>query len=80
MLRTALYEHSDRCAWRMQVHATDEQCARVAHEPTLFYMPHCITAGYGNLLRANASCLNRVAIFGNSFLGYRVAWKIGRSE
>ncbi|CAL5224764.1 g7503 [Coccomyxa viridis] len=62
------------------VHATDEQCARVAHEPTLFYMPHCITAGYGNLLRANASCLNRVAIFGNSFLGYRVAWKIGRSE
>ena len=64
----------------MQVHATDEQCARVAQVPTLFYMPHCISAGFGNLLRANAGCLDRVAILGNSFLGYRVGWKIGRVE
>ena len=63
-----------------QVHATDEQCARVAQGPTLFYMPHCITAGFGNLLRANASGLDGLAILGNSFLGYRVSWKIGRTE
>ena len=64
----------------MQVHAEDEQCARVAQGPSLFYMPHCITAGFNNLLRANASCLDRLAILGNSFLGYRISWKIARSE
>ena len=62
------------------MHAVDEQCARVAQGPTLFYMPHCITAGFGRLLRAHAGCLDRIAILGNSLLGYRVSWKIGRSE
>ena len=68
------------CTSRTQVHGADERCSRLAQGPTLFYMPHCITAGFENLLRANTSCLDRVAILGNSFLGYRVSWKIGRSE
>ncbi|CAK0732295.1 hypothetical protein CVIRNUC_000111 [Coccomyxa viridis] len=62
------------------VHGTDEQCARVAQGQTLFYMPHCITAGFNNVLQANSSCLDRIAILGNSFLGYRISWKIARSQ
>lgn len=60
--------------WRVQVHPEDEQCARVAKGPTLFYMPHCVTSGFCNLLRANADCLDRVAILGNSFQGYQIRW------
>lgn len=79
MVWGALYEQQKMHAY-LQVHGTDEQCARVAQGQTLFYMPHCITAGFNNVLRANRSCLDRIAILGNSFLGYRISWKIARSQ
>ncbi|XP_040859536.1 SRR1-like protein [Ochotona curzoniae] len=43
----------------------------VAGEPTLFYMPHCGTALYNNLLWRNWSvdALSRMLVMGNSFKG-----------
>ena len=40
-------------------------------EPTIFYMPHCGTALYNNLLWRNWSvdALSKVVIIGNSFGG-----------
>lgn len=54
-------------------------CARSPQEgkrsvcgaPTIFYMPHCGTALYNNLLWSNwsADALSKVVIIGNSFRG-----------
>lgn len=43
----------------------------VQSQPTVFYMPHCGTALYNNLLWSNwsADALSRVVIIGNSFQG-----------
>uniref|UniRef100_A0A2K6F3W6 SRR1 domain containing n=1 Tax=Propithecus coquereli TaxID=379532 RepID=A0A2K6F3W6_PROCO len=43
----------------------------VCGEPTLFYMPHCGTALYNNLLWSNwsADALSQMVIIGNSFRG-----------
>ncbi|XP_031498468.1 protein SENSITIVITY TO RED LIGHT REDUCED 1 [Nymphaea colorata] len=51
---------------------TDEQGRRVAHEPTLFFMPHCEAVLYNNLLEANwgSPLLKRIVVLGNSFSGY----------
>ncbi|XP_022093283.1 SRR1-like protein [Acanthaster planci] len=47
----------------------NEECKRVASEPTLFYMPHCGKPLYNNLLWANWSVegLAGITIIGNSF-------------
>lgn len=50
----------------------NEEGKRSVHgEPTIFYMPHCGTALYNNLLWSNWSmdALSRVLIIGNSFRG-----------
>ncbi|KAJ3349772.1 hypothetical protein HDU83_000309 [Entophlyctis luteolus] len=46
--------------------------SRKVISPTVFYMPHCPTAMYANLLRANwsPSSLRFVTILGNSFSSY----------
>lgn len=43
----------------------------VQGQPTVFYMPHCGTALYNNLLWSNwsADALSRMVIIGNSFRG-----------
>ncbi|KAI9103093.1 hypothetical protein DFS34DRAFT_607431 [Phlyctochytrium arcticum] len=66
---------SDRLAverLEFQVIAQNEQAARAALVPTLFYMPHCGHALYNNVLRANWSPaqLESVVIVGNSFDAY----------
>lgn len=45
----------------------------VRGQPTVFYMPHCGTALYNNLLWSNwsADALSRVLIVGNSFRGLK---------
>ncbi|XP_051017694.1 SRR1-like protein [Acomys russatus] len=50
----------------------NEEGKRSVHgQPTAFYMPHCGTALYNNLLWSNwsADALSRVVIIGNSFRG-----------
>ena len=54
----------------MQVLAQNEQGRRIATAPILFYLPHCEASLCCNILEANASCLERVAILGNSFKVY----------
>ncbi|XP_055462152.1 SRR1-like protein isoform X1 [Psammomys obesus] len=49
----------------------EEGKCSVQGQPTVFYMPHCGTALYNNLLWSNwsADALSRVLIIGNSFQG-----------
>ncbi|XP_002922826.1 SRR1-like protein isoform X2 [Ailuropoda melanoleuca] len=49
----------------------EEGCRSVGGEPTVFYMPHCGTALYNNLLWSNWSvdALAKMLIIGNSFRG-----------
>ncbi|XP_076778520.1 SRR1-like protein [Arvicanthis niloticus] len=49
----------------------EEGKRNVQGQPTVFYMPHCGTALYNNLLWSNwsADALSRVVIIGNSFRG-----------
>ena len=54
----------------MQVIAQNQNGQRIATAPTLFYLPHCEASLCCNILEANASCLERVAILGNSFRLY----------
>ena len=54
----------------MQVLTQNEHGRRVATAPTLFYLPHCEASLCCNILEANAACLERVAILGNSFKLY----------
>ncbi|XP_034495209.1 SRR1-like protein isoform X3 [Ailuropoda melanoleuca] len=51
--------------------APQEGCRSVGGEPTVFYMPHCGTALYNNLLWSNWSvdALAKMLIIGNSFRG-----------
>lgn len=51
--------------------APQEGRRSVGGEPTVFYMPHCGTALYNNLLWSNWSvdALAKVLIIGNSFRG-----------
>lgn len=54
------------------VHVGPQEGKRsVCGEPTIFYMPHCGTALYNNLLWRNWSvdALSKVVIIGNSFGG-----------
>lgn len=50
----------------------NEQGQRCAQKPTMFFMPHCESMLYDNLLRANwgVELLNHVVLFGNSFDAY----------
>ncbi|CAN6466300.1 unnamed protein product [Victoria cruziana] len=52
---------------------TDEEGRRVAHEPTIFFMPHCEAVLYNNLLEANwaSRFLKKIVVLGNSFSGYK---------
>ena len=54
------------CVWRPQ-----EGRRSVWGEPTVFYMPHCGTALYNNLLWSNWSvdALSKMVVIGNSFRG-----------
>ncbi|EPS70770.1 sensitivity to red light reduced protein 1 [Genlisea aurea] len=52
--------------------SVNEQCRRKAHEPTLFFMPHCEFFMYENLLEENwdVDRLSNVVLLGNSFSKY----------
>ena len=54
----------------MQALAQNEHGRRTATAPTLFYLPHCEAPLCCNILEANAACLERIAILGNSFKLY----------
>ena len=60
----------------LQVLTHDERGRRVAHRPTLFFMPHCEAVLTDALLQANlaASTLHNVVILGNRFSGYQQSW------
>jgi hypothetical protein len=47
--------------------SVNEQGRRCALKPTMFFMPHCESMLYDNLLQANWALLNHVVLFGNSF-------------
>lgn len=53
--------------------SVNELGRRQALKPTMFFMPHCEAELYDNLLQANwkAEMLNRIVLFGNSFLLYQ---------
>ncbi|KAJ2371092.1 hypothetical protein IW150_004759 [Coemansia sp. RSA 2607] len=53
----------------------NEQARRMAHEGTVFYMPHCEQFLYENLVAANwtRERLERVVVVGNRFARYREA-------
>jgi SRR1 domain len=53
----------------------NEQCARLADTPTLFFMPHCGRELYENLVRANSEhgTLDRLVLVGNAFSIYEEA-------
>lgn len=59
----------------MQVLAQNERGRRIATAPVLFYLPHCEASLCCNILEANAFCLERVAILGNSFKVYHDRYK-----
>ncbi|CAH8296503.1 unnamed protein product [Eruca vesicaria subsp. sativa] len=52
--------------------SVNEEARREALKPTLFFMPHCETNLYNNLLKTNwrMDCLSKIALFGNSFQMY----------
>lgn len=53
--------------------SVNELGRRQALRPTLFFMPHCEAELYDNLLQANwrGDMLNRIVLFGNSFVAYQ---------
>jgi hypothetical protein len=59
-----------------QVIAHDEGGRRVAHTPTLFFMPHCEGVLTDALLAANvaAGTLHNVVVLGNRFSNYKARW------
>ena len=59
----------------VQALAQNEHGRRIAAAPTLFYLPHCEASLCCNILEANASWLERVAILGNSFTLYQDRYK-----
>ena len=58
--------------------ALNEEGRRVAHQPTLFFMPHCEAELADNLIAVNtgAGTLGNVVILGNSFAQYRDRWAV----
>ena len=61
-----------------QVLDEDEGGRRVAHVPTLFYLPHCEDTLTEALLAANAAAgtLGNVAVLGNSWAAYAERWAV----
>ncbi|XP_002978884.2 protein SENSITIVITY TO RED LIGHT REDUCED 1 [Selaginella moellendorffii] len=70
------------CEWRilrqLECRAIDsnELGLRKVEEPTLFFMPHCESHLYDNVVKANWGSLGKIAILGNSFASYMERWTI----
>ncbi|KAL4854511.1 Protein ROOT INITIATION DEFECTIVE 3 [Chlorella vulgaris] len=60
----------------IEVIAHDEGGRRLAHTPTLFFMPHCEGVLTDALLAANvaAGTLHNVVVLGNRFSNYKARW------
>lgn len=64
------------CGLTVQLLSSDSAAFRRIQEPTLFFLPHCASSMYHNLLAANwdVVCLPKLAILGNSFVAMVDNW------